>query len=108
MVATSITTTQAPPVRNPVSITNMLPPGPTLWVVITRGYLNPYSQVPLANAPRLRNQPSNLPTTPPPLQCHLATMDHDSLLLPATGALAHMQLPTNVPTMFPLPNLEHP
>ena len=29
MVATSITTTQAPPVCNPVSITNMRPPGPT-------------------------------------------------------------------------------
>jgi hypothetical protein len=36
MVATSIIATQAPPVRNPVSITNMLPPGPTLWVVTTR------------------------------------------------------------------------
>jgi hypothetical protein len=101
MVATSITTTQAPPVRNPVSITNMQPPGPTLWVVTTRGYIKPYSQVPLANVPQLLNQPHHPPTTPPPLQCHSATMDRGSLLLPAAGALACMQLPTNVPTTFP-------
>jgi hypothetical protein len=95
--------------RNLVSIIYMLPPDPTLWVVTTRGYLKPYSHVPLDNVPQLCNQsPSNPPTTPPPLQCHLATMDCRSLLLPAAGAFAHMQLPTNAPTTFPFPNQEHP
>jgi hypothetical protein len=108
MAATSITTTQAPSVCNPVLITNIPPPGPTLWVVTTRGYIKPYSQVPLANAPRLLNQPRHPPTTPRPLQCHLATMDRSSLLLPAAGALARMQLPPNAPRTFPLPNQEYP
>jgi hypothetical protein len=88
MVATSIITTQTPPVCNPVSITNIPPPGPTLWVVTTRGYIKLYSQVPLANAPRLLNQPRHPPTTLPPLQCHLATMDHGSQhVLPAALGL---------------------
>ncbi len=108
MAATSITTTQAPPACNLVSITNMPPPGPTLRVVTSRGSIKPYSQVPLANAPRLLNQPRHPPATPPPSQCHLATKDCGSLLLLAAGALARMQLPTNAPTTFPLPNQEHP
>jgi hypothetical protein len=62
-------TTQVPPVCNMVSITSMPPPGPTLWVVTTRGYIKPCSQVPLANVPWLLNQPPHPPTTPLPLQC---------------------------------------
>ena len=58
--------------------------------------------------PRLLNQPRHPPTTPTPLQCHLATMERGSLLLPAAGALSHMQLPTNASIAFPLPNREHP
>ncbi len=108
MVATSITTTQASPARSLVSITNMLPPGPTLWVVTSRGYTKPYSQVPLVNVPWLLNQPRHPLTTPAPSRCHLAFIDRGFLLLLAAGALARMQLPTNVPTTFSLPNQEHP
>jgi hypothetical protein len=42
MVATSIITTQVPPVHNPVSITNVQPPDPTLWAVTTSGYIKPF------------------------------------------------------------------
>ncbi len=68
LAATSITTTQAPPVRDPVSITNMPLPGPTLWVVTTRGYIKLYSQLPLINAPRQLNQIRHPTTTPPHLR----------------------------------------
>jgi hypothetical protein len=60
------------------------------------------------NAPRLSNQPLNPPTTPQPLQSYSVTMNRGSLLLLAAGASACMQLSTNMPTIFPLPNQEHP
>jgi hypothetical protein len=104
MAATSIITTQVPPVHKPVSITNMLSPGPTLWVVTTRGYIKPYSQVPLANAPQLLNQPHHPPTTPPPLRCHSATKEQFHTAPGSWGFGPHAaayQRANNIPSFQP-------
>ncbi len=66
MAATSTASTPVPPVHSLVKITNAPPPGPILWVDTTRGYINPYSRVPLANAIWLHALPFHPPTAPLP------------------------------------------
>jgi hypothetical protein len=101
-----MTPTPAPPAHSLVNSSNELPPDSALWVVTIRGYTQLYSRVPLADALQLHALPFHPLTTPPSSQCRLATMDPGSPLPLVAGALAKMQLHTNAPTTFLLPNRE--